>query len=144
MTVATWKTGVFGKADAQKVANELNNLPVGFEPADIVEMAKDPTTESHKCFEWDNDKAAEKYRLHQARKIVTELVFVEKEKETVSEPIRMFFKTSANEGYKPTTLILQNKDEYALLLERCAAELRSFKNKYKSLTEYNWLWELIA
>lgn len=40
MTVATWKTNLFGSADAQKVASEIAALGSEIRPSDIVEMAR--------------------------------------------------------------------------------------------------------
>lgn len=75
MTVATWRSGpcVF-KADAQKVADEISSIGLSVKPEEIVDKARDESTELHKCFEWDDTKAAERYRLHQARQIVCHLV----------------------------------------------------------------------
>lgn len=145
MTVATWKTNIFGKADAQKVADEISSIGNEITPADVVSMARDPSTESHKCFEWDDTKAAEKYRLQQARIVMCNLVYTERE-EQKQEPIRLFY--SIDEGkqqsYQPTILILQDKDKHAQLMEKCMEELRRAKAKYHSLSELDWLWEKIS
>ena len=55
----------------------------------------------------------------------------------------MFYKTSNDEGYKPTSIIMQNKDEYKKLLERAFAELTAFKNKYHSLSELDGVFDQI-
>ena len=53
MITATWKiTGIFN-ADAQKVAEEINKIGDEVTPDQIVEAARDESTELHKCFEWD-------------------------------------------------------------------------------------------
>ena len=142
--VATWKTGLYAHADAQKVADELLTLGKEFKPSDVVEMAKNPKTESHKCFEWDDQKAADKYRLSQARILVCNLVYTEPETKENTEPIRVFFKPDKECGYKPTKMILRNPDEYQSLLKQCAIDLERIKTKYHSLTEYDWLWEKIG
>ena len=67
--IASWKTG-FGslfRADAQLVSNEIMSIGDTATPAQIVDMARDSSTELHKCFEWNDTVAAEKYRLEQAR-----------------------------------------------------------------------------
>ena len=75
MLVASWKSG-FGlfHADAQKVANEIAEIGESATPREILEKGRDPKTELHKCFEWDDTVAAEKYRIQQARQIVCCLV----------------------------------------------------------------------
>lgn len=108
MIEARWRIDGYYKADPNIVANEIFSIGETATPAQIVEKAKDSKTELHKCFEWDNEKAAEKYRLEQARMVTHQLVYVEPKKPELP-PIRVFFKTDKNDGYKPTVLILQKK-----------------------------------
>ena len=132
---------MFGSADAEKVADEISDLGAEIRPADMVEMARNPETESHKCFEWDDKKAADKYRLTQARIVVCNLVYVSDDTEEQHEPIRLFYKPDAESGYKSTKMILKNQTEYESLLNQCAADLKRLKAKYHTLSEYDWLWE---
>lgn len=39
-------------------------------PAQVVNAARDPASPMHDYFEWDNDAAAEKYRIDQARTLI--------------------------------------------------------------------------
>lgn len=143
MTVVTWKTNLFGTADAQKVADEIAELGTEIKPSDIVQMARNPETESHKCFEWDDKKAADKYRLTQARTVVCNLVYVSEDAEEHHEPVRLFYKPDTESSYKPTKMILRNRTEYEELLNQCAADIRRLKAKYHTLSEYDWLWEMV-
>lgn len=144
MIVATWRPG-FGlfKADPQKVAQEILSLGDNVKPEQIVERAKDASSELHKCFEWDNEKAADKYRLYQARQVVCHLVIKESVEKNNDAPIRLLHKTEAAEGYKPFSLIVKDPDEYSKLLERARSELRAFKAKYHSLSELEEILALI-
>lgn len=142
MVFAAWKPGSRYGADAQKVADEIFSIGDSATPVQILEKARDSQSELHKCFDWNDAEAAEKWRLQQARNIVCNLVY----KETSSEPspsIRLFFKTDSESGYKPTSLILQNKDEYQKMLSRALAELNSFKTKYKTLSELDGVFDAI-
>lgn len=134
MIFATWKRGCRISADAQKVADEILAIGKSATTAQILDKARDEKTELHKCFDWNDESAAEKWRLHQARNIVCSLVIKEK-RDGPAQEVRVFYKTDAESGYKPTVLIMQDKDEYRKLLERALAELNSFRAKYKSLTE---------
>lgn len=144
MTVATWRSGpcVF-KADAQKVADEISSIGISVKPEEIVDKARDESTELHKCFEWDDTKAAEKYRVYQARQIVCHLIVKEVNDDPQKHEVRFFYKTDNQEGYKPTFYIMRNKDEYHKLLERALAELSAFKKKYSTLKELEGVWEAI-
>jgi hypothetical protein len=87
----------------------------------------------HKCFEWNDSIAAEKYRLQQAGNVIRMLVY-ESEKEDVS-PVRAFSLTTEQRTYQPTKSFLVQEDEYQSLLKRAMAELEAFKRKYHTLTE---------
>lgn len=142
MIFAKWKSGSRYSADAQKVADEIFAIGESATTAEILEKARDETTELHKCFDWDDAKAAEKWRLQQARHIVCSLVI--KEKDEAPQPeVRIFYKTDSETGYKPTVLIVQDKDEYRKLLDRALAELNSFRAKYKALTELDGVFDAI-
>lgn len=143
--VATWRTPGIFKADAQKVCDELREIGEEFTPEEIVEAAKDSTKELHKCFEWDNDKAANSYRLYQARILTSQIIF---KRETVEDepsptPVRVFNKTDSSGGYKIPERTFKVQSEYESLLQRAYAELRAFKLKYQALSELSEIFDLI-
>ena len=143
--IATWRTPGIFKADPQKVCDELKDLGDEFTPDEIVEKAKNSTTELHKCFEWDNDAAAEKYRLHQARMITSNLVFLKESDDEEEQPVlvRVYNKTEQTGGYKPPERVFTQADEYEKLLKRATAELHQFKVKYSMLKELDYILSLI-
>lgn len=145
MYKARWETGIF-HADAQKCAEEITEIcnDIGSAtPQQILEKARDESTELHKCFTWDDTIAAEKYRLAQARQVVCKLKIeiIEQEKQEPT-PIRFFYKTDKS-GYKPTSFIVKHVDEYQFLLERALRELEAFKQKYKNIAELEAVFEAI-
>lgn len=135
---AKWKIcGIF-KADAQSVAQEIKSLGDSCTAKDLVEFAKkDESSELHKCFEWDDSVAGEKYRLLQAQKVLINLVVtpsVKEDKEPVS--YRLFMNTGDNSGkYKPVNVVVQKQDEYRELLEMAKRELLAFKKRYSMIRE---------
>ena len=131
MNKVTWKIKGLYNADAQLVYNEIGTNTIT--PEEIVEKARDPSSELHKCFEWDDKKAAEKYRIQQARSIMCNLVFVSDSKK---EDLRVFYNLTFEKAeYHPTTLIMQNPDEYIALLCKAKGELLAFRKKYSMLKE---------
>ena len=70
MIIATWKMPGLFKADAQKVAEEIKSIGDEVTAEQIVELARDEDTELHKCFDWNDQTAAEKWRKQQARQIL--------------------------------------------------------------------------
>ena len=143
--IATWRTPGFFKADAQKVSEELREIGEEFTPQDIVEAAEDETKELHKCFEWDNDKAADSYRLYQARVLTSQLVFKREvtDDNPAPAPVRIFNKTEGGGGYKIPERTFKVQEEYEALLQRARAELHAFKVKYAALHELDYILELI-
>lgn len=139
---AEWRVELF-KADANKCANEIMSLGEDVSPVQIVEYARKPNAELHRCFTWNDAEAASKYRIYEARQVVCNLI-IRKEKGEKQEPtpIRLFHKIE-NGHYKPLTLIVQNEDEYESLLRQCKEALQSLKRKYSSLSEYQEIWDLI-
>lgn len=134
-----WRIDGIYKADAQKVADEIGNERIS--PAEVLEKARDVNSELHKCFEWNDSIAAEKYRLQQARGILINLVY--KEKESNAEPVRTFQITSQRNVYQPTVSFLVQEDEYQNLLKRAKSELESFKKRYHTLSELQEVFEAI-
>lgn len=143
--IATWRIpGVF-KADAQKVCNELMEIGEEFTPEEIVEAAKDSGKELHKCFEWNDQRAAHNYRLYQARVLTSQLIFKREinDDNPSSAPVRVFNKTDSNSGYKIPERTFKVQEEYEALLQRALAELHAFKIKYAALKELDYILELI-
>ena len=91
----------------------------------------------------NDTKAAEKFRLHQARQIVCNLIVREVNDTQKEREIRVFYKTDNTDGYKPITYIMRDEDEYQKLLSRAVSELKSFQKKYSTLKELEGVWEAI-
>lgn len=138
--MVVWKFNNLYKADAEKVSKEIESIQ-NATPSSILEYARNENSELHKCFEWDDTVAAEKYRLQQARNIVCNLVYQEEKKEEPTK-LRVFYQSSTN-TYQPTRVLVRNEDSYKELLMQAKSELRAFKNKYKMLTELEDIFSLI-
>lgn len=142
MVKAKWGTYKF-KANANLVANEIKSLGDEIKPDMIVQYAKDnPDSEIHKCMTWDDTKAADKWRLHEARMIVRSLVITIETEERKEQPIRMFLRTDTTSGYKETVRIYQNEDELNGMLRMAKAELVAFEKKYRILSNTEELKEI--
>ena len=147
-TIIKWRiNGVF-KADANKCYEEIQQIGDEVKPEQVLNIARNENTELHKCFDWDDTSAAEKYRLHQARQVMKNLIIVTRDNEAQDrEPIqfRVMMKNDASfsSGYKQTIVMVQNEDEYKKLLETAYKELHSFKQKYSCLTELSEILALI-
>lgn len=139
MEKVAWKLEGIFKADAQKCYEEMGDSSIS--PEEVLEIAKNKNSELHKCFEWDDSVAANKYRLQQARNVIQFIVKVpDKEEE---QPTRVFQISSRKSTYQPVKFFQRNNDEYQVLLERAKAELVSFKKRYQMLSELENVLEAI-
>jgi len=135
---ATWRIKDFYDADAELVREELDSLGDST-PQDIVEYAKNPDTELHKCFDWNVESAAHKYWLMQARKVTSMLTYEPRKSDDV--PVRVFSLDTKDRVYRPTISLVKNQDSYQRLLQAAIADMTVFKQKYHSLTELEHLFE---
>ncbi|MBQ6530391.1 MAG: hypothetical protein IJI39_05680 [Clostridia bacterium] len=144
--IRDWKFPGYFNADAELVAQEIEEIGDEATPAQILEKARNENSELHKCFEWNDSVAAEKYRLTQAGTICRMIVVRrvgEDEEPTDNTPLRFFHKTTEGEGYKPSKVVFHKQDEYQALLNRAMSELRAFKVKYSMLSELEEILALI-
>lgn len=134
-----WKVDGIFKADANECYREISSLEQ-ITPKAILDFARDENSELHKCFEWDNDSAAEKYRTIQAGNVIRMLYIVPKNAD--APPVRVLSRTS-DTVYQPTRAFVKNQNEYEDLLKRALSELESFRLKYKTLSELEQVFEQI-
>jgi len=129
-------------ADAEKCYREIQSLE-SITPANIVDYARNEETELHKCFQWDDSIAAENWRKQQARIIVSSLVVTVEKTTAGSQKYRLIQHDDSTKEYKPVVFTVRNMDEYGRLLAQAKRELRSFKERYKSITELSEVIEQI-
>lgn len=133
----TWKIEGQFMADAEKVYNELQEIGDTYTPDDVLERAKDESSELHKCFDWDDTVAAYKWRKQTARMVCNSLVLtvIESEKEPPKQ-FRMIQHTGdSREGYQSAVKLYQNPKRYNALLERMKVDATRFIDRYESLPE---------
>ena len=140
MEVITWAFP--HKGDATKCYQECQTLSE-VTPENVLNLARDESTELHKCFEFDDAVAGEKYRLIQARDIIRHFVIKHTDEKGKEQNIRTFQITTETNHYELTKIIMRNPDEYAALLSRAKEELRNIKRRYKTLSELEEVFEAI-
>lgn len=134
----TWAISGIYKADPEKVYSEIfQDGQTETTPEQVLERAKDKKSELHKCFEWNNTKAAEKYRLLQAGQIIRMLKVDVRDIAPNAEPneVRAIVSTGKVNTYEPMTVCIKNPDAYSHLLVQAKVEMETFKRKYGTLAE---------
>lgn len=128
-----WKIPGIIPVEAQKAGEELDRIYTKhgkLEPSDIVEESRNENAPLHPCFEWDDQKAANKYRESQAMLIVRSIVTVQESNESPQQ-VRAF--VHVEQSYKPISVVVNSEKQMAALLETALSELKAFKRKYETL-----------
>jgi hypothetical protein len=114
-------------------------------PVDVVAFACDPQTALHAEFEWDDGKAAEQYRLEQARQIIRCAVRVVGED---SPPIRtyvsLYSDRRAGDSYRALADALSDPKLRKQLLTQALREAESWRLRYQRLAELKPIVRAIA
>lgn len=107
-------------------------------PKLLVVEAKQKSSPLHDCFEWDDSKAAEEYRIVQAREILRYIVVEIEPDDEYEEPctIRVFVAPSsieneANESYVTIMDVCNDDNMEDAYLRQLKSELDAIRNKIK-------------
>lgn len=138
--VYQWKMEKLYPVDAQLAGEELERIgnESGVTAKNVVAASKPEDAVLHPCFEWDDKTAAERWREHQARRMVGSLVTVhveqnENEKCHSTNAVRAFVNVSGD--YKPLMTVLKVKEYKEEMLDNAKRDMRAFEDKYSSLKE---------
>lgn len=108
-------------------------------PRLIVDDSRPEDSVLHKCFDWDDESAAEKYRESQAGFILRNLVTVNVKQVPQEEPseIRAFVSVVQNNqpGFVSIAKAMNDDDMRNQVLENALSELLAIKKKYAQLEQ---------
>jgi hypothetical protein len=111
------------------------------QPETVVQAAKSKKSPLHSYFEWTDSKAAEQYRLWQARVLIRSLrVVIEESPELEAQRLFVHVDLPKNGSerqrfYVETKLALRDPVMKGIVLEEALRELQRFQVKYRELTE---------
>lgn len=126
--------------DAQVAGEELERIRTrhnGRLEADmVVEASKKPTAPLHAAFEWDDKKAAQGFRLDQARYIIRS-VTVQIDEQAESDPVRAFVSVVRDDdrSYTSTAHALSDPELRQQVLQKALRELEAWQQRYAELVE---------
>jgi hypothetical protein len=131
------------------IAEELANIQQAhggmLRPVDVVAFAKQNKRSAlHGQFEWDDTKAAEQFRLVQARYIIRLAVVVIGED---AEPVRALVSLTTDRpkggGYRSIESVLADDDEREQLMNDALLDLNRAKRRYAALTKLQPVWDAL-
>jgi len=119
----------------------------------VVERARNPKSSLHSCFEWDDAKCGEQWRLEQARELIRfSIIVIENPNKEMN--IGKITPTHVSEfvslrrdrirpggGYRVLKDVLQDAELRSELLEQALEEFKLWKNKYQRLKELSAIFE---
>lgn len=117
-------------------------------PQTLLDAARPTESVIHPCYEWDDTKAAEKYRLQQSRDIIHNIVRVEvTEDGTSKNAIPILVNVSESRCDRSTYISLDTALSDSTMrnnvLRKAKEELSLFKSKYATLNELAKVFEAI-
>ena len=140
------------KVSAQIAGEELERIESRdgeITPRAVVEEARPEGSKLHNVFEWDDEKAAEQYRLTQASTLIRCIVVKPEEKE-IKEPVRMFVNCNpTDDGQKRSGSYInfrsafEDPESRAVILSNAMHEMKMFRAKYYKLKELSEVFKAI-
>jgi len=119
------------------------------------DLVKEAAAENHPLhgeFEWNNGKAAEKYRLHQARQLIASVRIRIVDENAQCDPIRAFvnLRPEAEDaiglparGYAPVLAAMQSTNHRQQILQYAHSQLLGWKKRFGNLKEFSQLVQMI-
>lgn len=132
------------KADAEAYGAEIERLREahgGLVTGPIVlAAARKKQNVLHGWFEWDDTKAAEKFRLDQAARLIRVLVRVPDDNENF-QPVRAFVTVGEPDEYRPKTYTsiaeaMNNPELAAQVMDRAKRDLSLWRQRYADLSAF--------
>lgn len=122
-------------AELKRIAAENGGI---LQPALVVEAARPKASPLHSRFEWSDTKAAQEYRLLQARQLIRVTVDVLPGGSDTEERIWVSLPADRVEtggGYRPLVTVLSDSELRKQLLAGALEEMEYFTQKYQRLEE---------
>lgn len=104
-------------------------------PKAIVEEARRRASPLHRCFDWDDTTAAEKYRISQAGDLVRHLVIVQKNGKVQQFRAFVHVADGKSRGFTGTIEAMGNPTSRDYVLRAALAELESAERKLRQYRE---------
>lgn len=130
----------------QKELQAIANRHDGMLPAKaVVEWArKNPRSELHKRFTWDDSEAAERYRLWEARVLIARITIEPRKDIHVRAWVNLPSDRAGEEpAYRATVRVMSDDAMRAELLQSVKDELGRLRQKHADLSELASVWHAI-
>jgi hypothetical protein len=141
----SWFKGYFASVDANVVGaicEKIEDRDGAVTRDALLEEAKDPDSPIHGLLEWNNDIAANNWRLDTCRKIITDLRVVvnvegpDEEPKVLSAYVQIEREDTTHKAiYANVVDALTDEESRASILKRMYRDMQSFVDRYKLYDE---------
>lgn len=112
-------------------------------PEDVLAQAEDPTSALHGYFTWNEQDAAHKWRLIEARQLITSIRMLQegdtgKTRSLVSLNVDRY--NHQGGGYRSLNDVMADPNLRQHLLETALSELNAIERKYRHIQELDTIW----
>jgi hypothetical protein len=119
----------------QVVGDELdriNNKHGALRPADIVDESRPDDAALHPAFEWNDEIAAEEWRIHTARNIIrsVQVITEENNHQTVYVNVKQ---SNGERNYQPMSVVVNSPDLYAMAVYQFQQRINAAKESLAEL-----------
>lgn len=106
----------------------------------LLDSARPQDSDAHPCYEWNDEIAAEKYRLRQSNDILNSLVRIVVEKPETAQYEKVFVNVSASDKnghgkYVSINTAFEREDYRSNILSKALAEMQAFRFRYNRIAE---------
>lgn len=127
------------KVDAQTAGEILEGIEKQFgnvTPENVLNAARDESSPIHCEFEWNDEVAAENFRLRQARDLIGHVKLIREDQKPEEYKERAFVRIPAGTSvYTPLDKAMGNEQYRDFLLQQAKNDARRFLSKYRRLNE---------
>lgn len=147
MSLYRWRSGFSPGISAEAAALELERLREVsgvLRPADVVEAARSPGSPLHKAFTWEDTEAAEQWRQHEARRLLSGIRILQKpagQKPVLSVAYVSVKDADRGRGYQPLGDVMEDEDNRLRVLQEALQQLEGFQRRYAHLEELSEVFE---
>ncbi len=125
------------KANPQKIGEALESVTTANEgrlrPAAVIEAAREKKSVLHHHFEWDDDVAANAYRVDQARTLIRSIRVEESDDE--HRPAFLSIHDASGTAYRAIAEVMSSRDLQLAILRQAGRDLDAFDKRYRELTD---------
>jgi hypothetical protein len=125
------------RADPQLIGEALDAIRVQtggqLHPQDVVADARDPKSALHQHFEWNDAKAAEGFRMDQARALIRSIRVIDDA--DIARPAFLSIRSDDGVGYRTFQEVVSNVDLRERLLAQAERDLDAWTRRYRELRD---------